>query len=109
MENLRGESHIYFCTHYVIMTQRTGPSQNSKRVKTVGELRDATNIHWSFFIKNHYWNLKLSVVALSSVLQKESPKRCEPPKNNKNSSHGKRYKKDIESGKKSNMKSIRRV
>ena len=75
MENLRGESHIYFCTHYVIMTQKTGPplkkkKKNSKRVKTVGELRDATNIHWSFFIKNHYWNLKLSVVALSSVLHK---------------------------------------
>ena len=70
MENLAGESHIYFCTHYVIMTQRTGTPQNSKRVKTVGELRHATNIHWSFFIKNHYWNLKLSVVALSSVLHK---------------------------------------
>ena len=32
----------------------------------------------------------------SLKMKKESPKRCEPPENNKNSSHGKRYKKDIE-------------
>ena len=34
----------------------------------------------------------------SLKMQKESPERREPSKNNKNSSHGKKYKKDIEKG-----------
>ena len=34
----------------------------------------------------------------SSKMKKESPERCEPPKNNKRSSHGKLYKKNIEKG-----------
>ena len=33
-------------------------------------------------------------------MKKESPERCEPPKNSKNSSHGKRYKEYIEKGEK---------
>ena len=37
---------------------------------------DARNIHQGFFIKSHYWNLNLSIVALSNVL------KC-PPKNEK--------------------------
>ena len=56
----------------------------------------------AFFIKNHYWNLKLSIAALSSIvyekMKKESLRRCEPPKNDKNSSHSKRNNKDIEKG-----------
>ena len=39
---------------------------------------DARNIHKSFFIKNHYWNFKLSIVALPSVI------RCSPYKWTKN-------------------------
>ena len=30
---------------------------------------DARNIHKTFSIKNHYWNLKLLIVALSSVIK----------------------------------------
>ena len=30
---------------------------------------NARNIHKSFFIKNHCWNFKLSIVALSSVIK----------------------------------------
>ena len=29
---------------------------------------DARNIHKSFFIQNHYWSLKLSIVAPTSVI-----------------------------------------
>ena len=39
-------------------------------------------------------------MALSLKLKEEPPKRFEPPKNNKNSSRNKRYKKDIEKGEK---------
>ena len=67
---------------------------------------DARNIYKSFCIKNHYWNLKLSLVALSSVI-KRSPwkwkkyhqKNARYLNNNKNSSHDKRYKNDVEKGK----------
>ena len=85
---------------------------NNSRFKTqkiswwVVWVGDASNIYKSFCIKNHYWNLKLSVVALSSVI-KRSPwkwkkyhqKNARYLNNNKNSSHDKRYKKDIEKGK----------
>ena len=37
----------------------------------------------------------------------ESPKRCEPPEENKNSSHGKRYNEDIEKKEKGKTKSVR--
>ena len=42
-------------------------------------------------------------------MKKESLKRCEPPLKQKNSSHNKRYKKDIEKGEKWKTKSIRKV
>ena len=38
----------------------------------------------------------------------ESPKRWEPPKENKNSSHGKRYNEDIEKKEKGKTKSVRK-
>ena len=64
---------------------------------------DARNIHQGFFIKSHYWNLNLSIVALSNVLKcppknekKNHQKDASHLKNNKNSSHGKINKKDIE-------------
>ena len=38
----------------------------SSIVPWVGNVR---NIHKSFFIKNHCWNFKLSIVALSSVIK----------------------------------------
>ena len=31
-------------------------------------VKDARNIYKCFFIKNHYWELKLSIVAFSSVI-----------------------------------------
>ena len=42
-------------------------------------------------------------------VKKGSPKRCESPKINKNSSHNKRCKRDIEKGEKRKMKSRRKV
>ena len=58
-----------------------------------------------FLLKNNNGNWKLSIVALWSTLSK----RYEPPKNNKNSSHSKRYKKDIEGGGDERQKSLRKV
>ena len=66
---------------------------------------DARNINKSFFTKNNNGNWKLSIVALSSTLSK----RYEPPKNKKNSSHSKRYKKGIEGGGDERQKSLRKV
>ena len=42
------------------------PKLNLWSVLWVG---DARSIHKSIFIKNHYWNLKLSTVAFSSVIK----------------------------------------
>ena len=77
---------------------------------------DARNIHRSSFIKNHYWNLKLCVVALSSVI-KNSPEKWKKSqqkdvsdlKNEKKISHSMRYKKDIKKEKRWETKSVRKV
>ena len=57
-------------------------------------------LHKSFFIKNHKQNLKW---------KKNHHKHASHLKNNKNSSHNTRYKKDIEKGGKWKTKSIRKV
>ena len=64
----------------------------------------ARNIRKSFSIKNHYQNLNCLYFLFQFFFNcyKESPKRCDPPKKCKNSSHYKRYKKGI--GKQEKMK-----
>ena len=74
---------------------------------------DARNTH-KWFIKNYYWNLKLSIVALLNVIKcfphkwKNNPLKdaSHPKNNNKNSSHSKRN--NIEKGEngKKNKKSL---
>ena len=51
------------------------------------ELEMLEIIRRAYFIKNHYWNMKGSIVALSSIIlsvllknEKRITKTCEPPK-----------------------------
>ena len=81
---IRNQSKPKTISHTVFETfiNKDSRYKTEKVLKWALWVRDARNIHKSFFIKNHYWNLKLSKVAVPSIM------KCPPLNEKKNHQKG---------------------